>query len=101
MITKDTIITSTGTIEKIAKNSLRVNYGVQQQENARSDFFMLGTVDIEVDDNGNITSANQKTGYDISVTGRFEGNDKLSMKIDVLSTQYGKLFTNNVDGIRN
>jgi hypothetical protein len=61
---------------------------------------MLGTVEVKVDNDGNISPANGNYGYDISITGKFDGTDKLSMIIEVSSEQYGKLTTNVVDGIR-
>jgi len=100
MFSKDTIINSTGTITEIDKSTLRINYGTQIQGDSRNGFFMLGTVEVKVDNDGNISPANGNYGYDISITGKFDGTDKLSMIIEVSSEQYGKLTTNVVDGIR-
>ncbi len=100
MVSKDTIINSIGTITEIDKSTLRINYGTIIQGDLRNDFFMLGTVDVKVDNNGNISSANGNYSYDISTTGKFDGTDNLSMIIEVSTEQYGKLTTNVVDGIR-
>jgi len=100
MISEDTIINSTGTVTEIDKSTLRINYGTQIQGDSRGGFFMLGSVDVKVDNDGNISSANGNYGYDISTTGKFDGTDRLSMIIEVNSQQYGKLTTNVVDGIR-
>jgi len=61
---------------------------------------MLGTVDVKVDNEGIISPANGNYGYDISITGKFDGTDRLSTIIEVSSEQYGKITTNRVDGIR-
>jgi hypothetical protein len=100
MISKDTIINSTGTNTEIDKSTLRINYGTKIQGDSRNGFFILGTVEVKVDNDGNISLANGNYGYDISITGEFDGTDKLSMIIEVSSEQYGKLTTNVVDGIR-
>ena len=100
MVSKDTIIKSTGTITEIDKSTLRINYGTIIQGDSRNGFFMLGTVNVKVDSDGNISTANGNHGYDISTTGKFDGNDRLSMIIEMSSEQYGNLSTEVVDGIR-
>jgi hypothetical protein len=100
MISKDTFIKSTGTITEIDKSTLRINYGTNIQGDSRNDFFMLGTVDVNVDNGGNISTANGNYGYDISTTGKFDGTNRFSMIIEVSSGQYGKITTNAVDGVR-
>ena len=100
LFSRDTIINSTGTITEIDKSTLRINYGTQIQGDSQNVFFMLLTVVVKVDNDGNITPANGNNCYDTSITGKFEGTNKLSMVIEVSSEQYGRLTTNAVDGIR-
>jgi hypothetical protein len=100
MTARDTIINSTGTITEVDGSTLRINYGTNIQGDLPLDFFMPGTVDVKVDNDGNISSANGNYGYDISATGKFDGTDKLTMIIEVNSWQYGKLTTNVVNGSR-
>jgi hypothetical protein len=38
---------------------------------------MLGSLDVKVDNEGNISTADGNHGYDISTTGKFDGSDKL------------------------
>ena len=96
----DTIINSIGTIKELDKSTLEINYMSQIIGDLRKDIFMLGIVKVTVDNDGNISPANGNYGYDISVTGKFEGVDKLSMIIEVNSEQYGKLSTEEIAGIR-
>jgi hypothetical protein len=101
MVLKDTVIRSTGAVTEIDKSTLRIDYGTTILKDLRNDFFMLGTVDVNVGDDGNLSQANSNIGYEISVTGKFAGTDSLIMTVVVSSMQYGWLTTNVVKGIRN
>ncbi len=100
MASGDTIIHSTGIITEIDKSTLRINYGSSIPGDSRDDFFMLVTVDVHVDNDGNITTASGNYGNDLSATGKFDGTDKFSMIIEIGPEHYGRITANAVDGVR-
>jgi len=99
MASGDTVIHSTGTITKINKSTLRINYGSDISGNSRDGFVMLVTIDVHVDNDGTISTAPGFYANVLSTTGKFDGTDKFSMFIEIGSEHYGSI-TNAVDGVR-
>ncbi len=97
----DTIINSVGTIVEVDKTTLKINYVSQNQADSWSGgCFLLGNVDVKVNNEGYITPAGGNTGYDLTIIGKFIGADSLSMTIEAGTPQLGKITTNVVDGKR-
>lgn len=96
----DTIVYSTGTIKELSSTVLEINYTEHITGDTIENLFLPGPVQVKVDKNGKLSPANKNLSAFLSISGQFEGTDKLTMTLEMSSEYYGKLCTTVVKGTR-